>query len=329
MAQPLDPMQLYQGYQTAESQNALRAQSMQESGQLHPLQVQQLQQNMLAKRRAMDDEDRQRGALMEYQRTGNLNALASVDPKYALELNQMRSRENIANQRLNMLGQRQAARTNAGGRPVWDGKRGVFVLPPSAQNPNGSVVTPGGVPALAKEEKALTEAQGNATGFGIRAALAADNIADLEESGTFGRMENVSSGTRESLNRIPVIGTAAGNILGGLSNSLVTAPQQKYAQSKGDFIRAVLRKESGATISNEETDNADRQYFPVFGDSSDVIKQKALNRRTALESLKIQAGPGAKNIPASRRNSSEASPAGVDEKLWAVMTPEERKLWQK
>lgn len=334
MAQPIDAMQIYQGYQTADSQNALRGQSMRESAAMHPLQVQQLQLNMLAKRRQMEDEERQRNAMQVYQQTGNLNALAAADPKIALQMNQMQARERMNSERLNALANRQGRLGGSSGargsvKPIWDAKRGQFIIPPSPENPTGGVISPAGVAAVEKEDKPLTEAQGNATGFGLRASKAADLIDDLEATGTFGRQANVVSGTRTALDRIPVIGTAAANLVGGAGNMLVTAPQQRYEQARGDFIRAVLRKESGATITGEETDAATRQYFPVMGDSDDVIKQKALNRRTALESLKIQAGPGAKNIPAAKQRGEVAAPSGVDPKIWAVMTPEERKLWQK
>lgn len=310
MAQPLDPMALYQGYQSADMQNALRAQTMNQSAQMHPLKVRQIQENMLLKRMELEQNQMRNQAQMNYQN------------------NSLQQRERLAGQRMNALAMRGRG---AGGsvKPIWDAKRGVFMVPPSPENPNGAVISPAGVPQVEREDKPLTEAQGNATGFGLRAAKAADNLDDLEEQGTYGRGANIVTGTRTALDRIPVIGTAAANLIGGAGNMLVTAPQQRYEQSRGDFIRAVLRKESGATITPEETDAATRQYFPVMGDSDDVIKQKALNRRTALESLKIQAGPGAKNIPAGKQRGEVAAPSGVDPKIWAVMTPEERKLWQK
>jgi hypothetical protein len=45
---------------------------------------------------------------------------------------------------------------------------------------------------------------------------------------------------------------------------------QKYDQAKADFINAQLRRESGAAIAQSEFSNADKQYFPVPGDTPDV-----------------------------------------------------------
>lgn len=169
-------------------------------------------------------------------------------------------------------------------------------------------VTAEGAPLKGKD-KALTEAQGKATGFSMRARESADLLNELEGSGTFGRVSGTKEGVRQSLERIPVVGTAAGNAVSGLLNPVTSGAQQKYEQAKRDFINAVLRVESGATITSDEFANADRQYFPKMGDSEAVIAQKRANRETAIKALTAQAGPGVKNIPASR------VPVGVGGKL--------------
>lgn len=66
---------------------------------------------------------------------------------------------------------------------------------------------------------------------------------------------------------------------------------QQYDQAQRDFINAQLRKESGAAISPSEFDNARRQYFPQPGDSDAVIKQKAQNRKIAIDAMHRTAGP--------------------------------------
>jgi len=157
--------------------------------------------------------------------------------------------------------------------------------------------------AAAKEGvdgRPLTEAQGNATGFGLRAREAADLINELETNGTFGRLANVNSAIRSGLERVPIVGTAAGGLIGGAGHLALSTKQQQYAQARDNFIRAVLRKESGATISPAEIQGAEEQYFPRAGENKTVIKQKQDNRETAIESLKIQAGPGARKIPARK-----------------------------
>jgi hypothetical protein len=61
--------------------------------------------------------------------------------------------------------------------------------------------------------------------------------------------------------------------------------RQKFEQAQRNFINAVLRKESGAVISDEEFLNAKLQYFPQPGDSVGVLSQKSQNRDTAITGL--------------------------------------------
>lgn len=77
-----------------------------------------------------------------------------------------------------------------------------------------------------------------------------------------------------------------------LGNYLVGENYQKYEQAQRDFINAQLRRESGAVISPEEFDNANKQYFPQPGDTEAVMDQKRKNRKTALMNMKQSAGKG-------------------------------------
>ena len=97
------------------------------------------------------------------------------------------------------------------------------------------------------------------------------------------------------IERTPLIGGVLGqtlpSVLGGTS-----ADQQQVNQAKSNFITAVLRKESGAVISDSEFDREDKKYFPQINDNDQVIKQKAKARKLAIQAIEVQAGPGAKNI---------------------------------
>jgi hypothetical protein len=149
----------------------------------------------------------------------------------------------------------------------------------------------------AKEPKALTESQGNATAFGMRAAESAKIIDDLAAKGVF-----TGSLIKQGVESLPLVGGA----LGMAANSLVASPeQQQVEQAQSDFVNAVLRKESGASISPAEFDKARKQYFAQPGDSPQVQAQKQANRETAIHALTIQAGPGGENIP---RSSGQAAP---------------------
>jgi len=79
------------------------------------------------------------------------------------------------------------------------------------------------------------------------------------------------------------------------ANKFLLSPNdQKAEQAQRNFINAVLRRESGATIQPSEFDSANQQYFPQPGDSKEVLDQKRANRREAIEGLKRAAGPTGK-----------------------------------
>jgi hypothetical protein len=80
----------------------------------------------------------------------------------------------------------------------------------------------------------------------------------------------------------------------GMGNFAQSEDYQKFKQARDDFINAQLRRESGAAIGPKEYENADKQYFPVPGDGPEVIKQKALNRKIAVEAMIKSGGPSYK-----------------------------------
>jgi hypothetical protein len=133
---------------------------------------------------------------------------------------------------------------------------------------------------------ALTETQSNATAYGMRMKEANAILDDLSKKG-------VLKGA--VIEATPLIGGALGqalpSVLGGTS-----AAQQQVNQAKSNFITAVLRKESGAVISDSEFDREDKKYFPQINDNASVIKQKENARKLAIKAIEVQAGPGAKEI---------------------------------
>jgi hypothetical protein len=149
--------------------------------------------------------------------------------------------------------------------------------------------------------KPLTEAQGNATAFGMRMKESNQLINDLEKKGvtntgvvrsTIGGIvgmtpfigEKMQQGVQSGMNVLP-------GALGGPSGE-----QQQVDAARKNFITAVLRKESGAAISPTEFYTEAQKYFPQPGDSDSVIKQKQNARETAIKAMEIQAGPGKRQI---------------------------------
>jgi hypothetical protein len=147
----------------------------------------------------------------------------------------------------------------------------------------------------------LTEGQGNAVAYGMRMQQAHDILKPLETAGLkdTGKIRSLVSGT---VGATPLIGDALSRgtdnifnvlptVLGGLSED-----QQKAVQGRVNFITAVLRKESGASIAPTEFATAEKNYFPAPGDSEAIVKQKQQARETAIQAMKLQAGKGAKYI---------------------------------
>lgn len=130
----------------------------------------------------------------------------------------------------------------------------------------------GGEPSIVKgirpSPKGMNEAQAKAAGF-------ADRIAESN----------------------PVLDTppqsVGASILSGVpgGNFVLDPKQQMFFQAERNFINAVLRRESGAVISDPEFDNARKQYIPQPGDSPQVLDQKRRNRETVLRSISRDAGP--------------------------------------
>lgn len=84
--------------------------------------------------------------------------------------------------------------------------------------------------------------------------------------------------------------TSTLSAIGGvLPNFLKSSDRQSYEQAQKNFVNAVLRQESGASIAPAEFASAQQQYFPQPGDKPEVVSQKADNRNTAINNLYRQA----------------------------------------
>ena len=76
----------------------------------------------------------------------------------------------------------------------------------------------------------------------------------------------------------------------GLTNISSSPELQQYRQAADDWIRAKLRRESGAVIGKDEMDKEYEIYFPRIGDSQEVIDQKIRAREEAERSMKTASG---------------------------------------
>ena len=198
------------------------------------------------------------------------------------------------------------AGANAGGMPmtIVQTEQGPMQVP-SKGSPGAPVramplLGPDGKPVAAPPKSTnLTEAQGNAALFGARA-----EEADKVIQGIGPDYQVTGLNVKRAAEDVPIVGGAL-----GVAGNLALKPKtQQVEQAQRDFVNAVLRKESGAAIGASEFKNAQRQYFPQPGDSKEVIEQKAKNRRTAIQGLRVMSGPGARMMDEAK--GKEASPGG-------------------
>lgn len=140
------------------------------------------------------------------------------------------------------------------------------------EEPLPSGFTPNKPKASPKPPPAPKQNQFEAAGFGKRIEQAENEFADLERGG-YDRTDAVTSANA------------------GMWNLLQTGENQRQNQAEKNFITAVLRRESGASISPTEFSTAEKQYFPRAGDTPETIKQKKRNRDQVLAALKAEAGP--------------------------------------
>ena len=74
-----------------------------------------------------------------------------------------------------------------------------------------------------------------------------------------------------------------GGVFGGENERL-------YDQGASEFIDGYLRAMTGAAATQTEIDTYKKQWFPQWGDTPPVIKQKAQGRLNALKAMKSKAG---------------------------------------
>ena len=159
----------------------------------------------------------------------------------------------------------------------------------------------GGPRQLVGKGTALTESQGAAAAYGIRMKEANSILTPLEKTGVknTGLISNVVG---SAVGIVPLIGDKLEGMSGSVFNALpqvlggLSPEQQQVAQARINFITAVLRKESGASISPSEFTTAEKNYFPKPGDDAPVVAQKQKARDLAIKTMEMQAGQGAKHI---------------------------------
>ena len=110
------------------------------------------------------------------------------------------------------------------------------------------------------------ESEFKAAGFAKRSRMAEASLSKLPS--------DVGTGIIENIDLIP--------------NVFRTEERKQYENTKNNFISAVLRKESGAVISPEESAREEAKYFPQAGDDEKVLAQKRQLREQAIRNLEAE-----------------------------------------
>jgi len=170
----------------------------------------------------------------------------------------------------------------AGGGEVGSTPTGAPVF----RTKTGSLITyEGGQPKpYTGEIGAKRENQGHANdserlaaGFHQRMVTVSPRIDELEAKGR-------STATTQNLQQIPFG-------IGDYMRTLASDPkQQQYYRAAMDWIRAKLRKESGAVIGAQEAADEFATYFPMPGEGPEVVAMKRQARRTAENAMLTASG---------------------------------------
>ena len=151
--------------------------------------------------------------------------------------------------------------------------------------------------ARAAEGKKPTEGERNAAGFVQRMEASEQMIDKLENKIATQQMgtgkvqmgdakkvnEPYATGFTQFLGGIPLVGEYA-------RTKAMTPEQQQYRQAQENWVRANLRKESGAAIGAEEMDKEIATYFPMPGNDAATIQQKKVARQVTMDSMRKAAG---------------------------------------
>ena len=140
-----------------------------------------------------------------------------------------------------------------------------------------------------------TEGERNAAGYLMRMTEASKLLDQFEGSGA------ATYGTQTAA-AVPFVG-------GAIRRAVMTPDQQQYRQAQEDWVRAKLRKESGASIATDEMDREIETYFPMPGEGKEVIAQKRKARATANAAMRQSSG---RATTPEAANSTGGSDGGID-----------------
>jgi hypothetical protein len=171
-----------------------------------------------------------------------------------------------------------------------------------------------------RADQRKVESEQRAHDWKVQEEIANPTDAQAQALGFLKRMQNAEG----IMGQVPNEATMPGSIenvlqgMGGageqIANHMRSANRQLARQAQEDWVRAKLRKESGAVIADTEMASEIRLYFPQPGDSPQVQEQKKAARKQAEVQLGLQTG---------RKGAAETTTATAPGRLSGNITQEE------
>ena len=165
----------------------------------------------------------------------------------------------------------------------------------SLYNPLTGQVTASGAPKQATDELlSVTEAQALGVPYGTTKSQAyglspSSSKALTEDQAKAQQFATAAANADQILASSPY---KVGSIELPLPNALKSGDRQMFEQASRAFVNSILRRESGASITDTEFSNKYKELIPVAGDSAAVIAQKAQARIAAVKTIANAGGNG-------------------------------------
>jgi len=142
------------------------------------------------------------------------------------------------------------------------------------------------------EGKKPTEGERLSAGFAQRMEFSEQKIKELENK----YAEDMLTKGSKAVTPYPTVGmSVAGSIpfVGDFARSKAASDEQAlYRQAQENWVRANLRKESGAVIGADEMDREIQTYFPTAAELNNprIIAQKSQARQVTMDAMRQNAG---------------------------------------
>ncbi len=154
----------------------------------------------------------------------------------------------------------------------------------------------------------LNEAEGKSNSFSMMAEHA-DNVLKSLETNADGTPSDITKlSMKQWTEGLPVVGQG----LGAIANNTLTDKQQKIDAAQREFVAAALRDQSGGAIKDEEFEYYGKMFFPRYGDSPEVVKQKQDARQVIIKGLDLKSGVASSNYGKSERFNDSVSNLGTN-----------------